>query len=304
MKTEKLILNYQRRGIKLSVSDNKLHFSAPQNILTDEDKDILKKNKKEIIKFLLDHTESEIIVDEEDKYEKFPLTDIQLSYLVGQDNVYKFGGTNCKIYTEIEYEQIELNKAQYAWEQVIKYNDMLHAVINQEGTQEILSSYTVPQIVFSDLSDMENAEVIIAQKRESLTKKQYRVGTWPLFDVEITKLKNKYILHVIEYLLRLEMFDEAIVKNKVFLDYYIPMLRADCNMLATYQYRSHERMSCDFDIWYGKEDKNIHREKIEKWRECTNGNVKIEEMAGGHFFVDIEKQCICEMINQKLLEVQ
>ena len=52
MKTEKLILNYQRRGIKLSVSDNKLHFSAPQNILTDEDKDILKKNKKEIIKFL------------------------------------------------------------------------------------------------------------------------------------------------------------------------------------------------------------------------------------------------------------
>ena len=49
---------------------------------------------------------------------------------------------------------------------------------------------------------------------------------------------------------------------------------------------------------------NIHREKIEKWRECTNGNVKIEEMAGGHFFVDIEKQCICEMINQKLLEVQ
>lgn len=48
---------------------------------------------------------------------------------------------------------------------------------------------------------------------------------------------------VIEYLLRLEMFDEAIVKNKVFLDYYIPMLRADCNMLATYQYRSHERMS-------------------------------------------------------------
>ena len=109
---------------------------------------------------------------------------------------------------------------------------------------------------------------------------------------------------VIEYLLRLEMFDEAIVKNKVFLDYYIPMLRADCNMLATYQYRSHERMSCDFDIWYGKEDKNIHREKIEKWRECTNGNVKIEKMAGGHFFVDIEKQCICEMINQKLLEVQ
>ena len=127
---------------------------------------------------------------------------------------------------------------------------------------------------------------------------EYLIGSILEFPAEGTRED------VIEYLLRLEMFDEAIVKNKVFLDYYIPMLRADCNMLATYQYRSHERMSCDFDIWYGKEDKNIHREKIEKWRECTNGNVKIEEMAGGHFFVDIEKQCICEMINQKLLEVQ
>lgn len=39
-------------------------------------------------------------------------------------------------------------------------------------------------------------------------------------------------------------------------------------------------------------------ERMYQWK-C-----KIEEMAGGHFFVDIEKQCICEMINQKLLEVQ
>ena len=86
-------------------------------------------------------------------------------------------------------------------------------LLNQEGTQEILSSYTVPQIVFSDLSDMENAEVIIAQKRESLTKKQYRVGTWPLFDVEITKLKNKYILHI-----SLDMLVAVFCKHKCYLN--------------------------------------------------------------------------------------
>lgn len=84
--------------------------------------------------------------------------------------------------------------------------------------------YTVPQIVFSDLSDMENAEVIIAQKRESLTKKQYRVGTWPLFDVEITKLKNKYILHISLDMLVADFVSINVILNEFEEVYYVLLI--------------------------------------------------------------------------------
>lgn len=196
MNIVKLILHYQKRGIKLSIVDGKLHFSASQNALTNEDKNILKKYKAQIVEYLLNNSESEIIVDKEGKYNEFPLTDIQSSYLVGQNNIYKFGGTNCKIYAEIEFEELILKKAQKAWEEVIKCNDMLHAIIEKNGVQRILKIYNVPQIAYTDLSKKSDVQSILYNKRMRLTKKKYKVGTWPLFDVEISKLQDRYIFHI------------------------------------------------------------------------------------------------------------
>lgn len=196
MNIAKLILNYQKRGIKLTVVDGRLHFTSPRNILTDEDKNILKKWKGEIIEYLLNNGESEIIIDKEGKYNEFPLTDIQASYLIGQDDIYRFGRTNCKIYTEIEFEELDLKRTQYAWEQVVNYNDMLHAIIEKSGVQKILKTYKVPQIKYSDFSEEKDIEYLFQEKRIRLTKKQYEAGTWPLFDVEVSKLNNRYVLHI------------------------------------------------------------------------------------------------------------
>lgn len=106
---------------------------------------------------------------------------------------------------------------------------------------------------------------------------------------------------IIKYLLDLEMFDENIVRNNVFLDYYIPMLRADCKMLDTYNHQIHDKLQCGFDVWFGTEDKNTDYEKAEKWQRYTYGYVRMEGMQGGHFFVDTNKEYICEKINKKLL---
>lgn len=107
---------------------------------------------------------------------------------------------------------------------------------------------------------------------------------------------------VIKYLLGLEMFDENIIRNNVFLDYYIPMLRADCKMLETYNYQVHDKFQCGFDVWLGTEDKNTAYEKAKKWERYTYGSIKIEEIEGGHFFVEANKEYICERINKRLLD--
>ena len=129
MRIEALLLSYQKRGVTLSLNGEKLRFTAPQNTLTQEDLAILKERKAELMEYLQAHRQSKLITDSENRYARFPLTDIQSSYLVGQEHFYQYGGTNCKIYTEFTFEELNLERVQWAWEQVIRHNDMLHAVI-------------------------------------------------------------------------------------------------------------------------------------------------------------------------------
>lgn len=107
---------------------------------------------------------------------------------------------------------------------------------------------------------------------------------------------------ITEYLLGLGMFDENVLKNDMFLEYYIPMLIADCKMLDTYMHNEHEKLKCDFDILFGKEDKTVNYEKTEKWKDVTDGETRIEVREGGHFFVDTQKDFICGLINERLLK--
>lgn len=197
MSIEELLLSYRQKGVELSLNGDKLKFSAPKGTLTEDDKAVLKENKARIIEYLSKHSDNDVIIDKEHIYDEFPLTDIQSSYLVGQDSLYKYGGTNCKIYSEFEFDELDHEKVQEAWEKVIKQNEMLHAVIESKGVQRVLREYTVPAVKLTDISSMseDEAEKYLEDKRTELTLKQYPAGTWPQFDLEMTVLKDRFMLH-------------------------------------------------------------------------------------------------------------
>jgi pyochelin synthetase len=197
MSIEELLLSFRQKGVELSLNGDKLKFSAPKNTITEQDKLTLKDNKARIIEYLSGHPDNGVIIDKEHIYDEFPLTDIQSSYLVGQDDLYKYGGTNCKIYSEFEFDELDHQKVQEAWAEVIRQNEMLHAVIESKGVQRVLKEYTVPEVKLTDISSMNEEETkkYLANKRTELTLKQYPAGTWPQFDLEMTVLNNRYMLH-------------------------------------------------------------------------------------------------------------
>ena len=106
---------------------------------------------------------------------------------------------------------------------------------------------------------------------------------------------------MVDYLLSLKMFDENILKNRMFLDYYIPLLKADCKMLETYTYEEKEKLNCNLDILYGEDDQTVRFEKAKKWEMITLGKTNIEKRKGGHFFIDKEKDYVCDLINERLI---
>ncbi len=194
---ESILLSYQERGIELSLNDGKLKYVAPIGTITGDDIEFLKKHKERIIQFLATHTESKVIVDKENRYKEFPLTDIQFSYLMGQDNSYRYGGTNCKIYSEFEFDELKIDRVQKSWEKVVNTNDMLHAIIDESGIQRILKDYEIPDIEYTDirqLNDVQQAKYL-KDKRDELTVKKYVPGEWPQYTVEITRSSDKYVLH-------------------------------------------------------------------------------------------------------------
>ncbi len=118
--------------------------------------------------------------------------------MVGSNESYSYGGIGCKIYCEIKYPKLDLVKLQNAWNQVIDNNDMLHAKININGTQQILDNYILPKIKFWEMED--SKERIIDEHlkniKERLSTKKYEIGEWPLYDLEVTNLKDSSILHL------------------------------------------------------------------------------------------------------------
>ena len=73
-------------GIRLWQEDGKLKYSAPQGALTSEIRSVLKQQKADIIDFLKkDAEEVAVVHDEDNRYQPFPLTDIQSAYLIGRN---------------------------------------------------------------------------------------------------------------------------------------------------------------------------------------------------------------------------
>ncbi len=191
-KIVEIITLCRRKGIELWVDGDKLKFKASEAIMNDEIKNSLRQNKQDIIAYLKQDTDFEKFEsDELNRYEVFPLTDVQSAYLLGRNQSFVYGDTACQIYQEFEYERLDHVKVQNIWNELIQRHDMLRAVVHQDGYQQILEK--VPEFVVP-FYDVKNADSFTTIRNE-LSEKKYSVGEWPMFSVAISNHKKGSILH-------------------------------------------------------------------------------------------------------------
>lgn len=188
------IKEFEERGIKLWVDGDKLRYKASRGSLETRDIEFLKKNKLRIIQYLNRVREDEALVESpQNMFEPFPQNDIQLAYSMGKSMKLKYGGVCCHTYMEIEYSYLEAGKVQMIFNELIKVHPMLHAVIQADGTQRVLETY--PQFRIEYHKDKDFNGEIIKSIRSRLSEKFYPNDMWPQFDIAVTELPNKSILH-------------------------------------------------------------------------------------------------------------
>ncbi|NJL80779.1 MAG: non-ribosomal peptide synthetase, partial [Richelia sp. SM2_1_7] len=204
MNINQLLKQLEQREIKLLVKNERLIIEAPKGVLTPELRNSLTEHKLDIIR-LLEQTEINtnsipaIEPDSSNKYEPFPLTDIQQAYWIGRSGIFDLGSVAINGYIEFEAENLDLSRLGTAWQKLIVRHDMLRTVVLPTGEQQILEKVPTYEISILDLREVENLEAqsILSDIREKLSHQMLPCDRWPLFDIRATYLdEHRMRLHI------------------------------------------------------------------------------------------------------------
>ncbi|WP_282785978.1 condensation domain-containing protein, partial [Nocardia sp. CC201C] len=178
-----LIARLRRLGIELWTEEGALRYRAPAGVFTDADKQTLKRHRDEVIALL--SAQRTLTPAPEQRFEPFPLTDVQSAYLLGQTDAFEYGGVSCHGYLEVWLGDVDPEAVQAAWAELVRRHDMLRAVVDPTtGTQRVLPEVPPVRVRRDDSAERVRAE---------LSHARYDAAHWPLHTLCLTP---GWLLHI------------------------------------------------------------------------------------------------------------
>lgn len=130
------------------------------------------------------------------RYDPFPLTPIQESYVMGKQAELTEDAVGCQQYLEFEVRDLDVERLRQAWQRLVEHHDMLRALVTADGRQRVLPQASPVSIRVHDLTSIAPAEAErrLEQVRQHLTRRRYEAGEWPPFTIEASLLKTGAVL--------------------------------------------------------------------------------------------------------------
>ncbi|WGV25108.1 non-ribosomal peptide synthetase [Halotia branconii] len=197
MNIEQLVADLNKQGVKLWVDGEQLRVNAPKGILTAETRDLLAKNKAELILLLHNknkistHTDSPLIKC--DRTQNLPLSFAQERlWLLNQlepDNPFYNEQLALKLHG-----QLNITALEQSLNQIITRHEALRTnfrTINDQPVQVIADNLTL-NILVLDLTDLPEGERAIATQQLAIeeTTKPFDLANSPLIRVSVLKLTD------------------------------------------------------------------------------------------------------------------
>jgi surfactin synthase thioesterase subunit len=85
------------------------------------------------------------------------------------------------------------------------------------------------------------------------------------------------------------------------MDVFLPVLRADFELIETYEYRFDERLSCPITAYGGLLDQDVPVESLRQWGEHTWTACRVRMFPGGHFFIHTAQTHFVDVLRRDLL---
>ena len=145
------------------------------------------------------HSKTKEIVIEHDsknRYEPFPLTEVQQAYWLGRKNDFDLGNVAAHIYFEESILSEEIKPLQDAWNLLVQRHDILRMVVTRDGQQRILKDVPEYVIHYEGFTNDRNANENLDIARKRLSHQVFSGEQWPLFELCVTLVnKNEAIVH-------------------------------------------------------------------------------------------------------------
>ena len=100
----------------------------------------------------------------------------------------------------------------------------------------------------------------------------------------------------VEALRDLDGTPEEILNNSELIQWLLPLLRADFR-IADQHLAPRIPLNCPLTVLAGTEDETVSPSEVEAWRELAAGDFAIHWVAGGHFFVEHNREWVLETVN-------
>lgn len=101
---------------------------------------------------------------------------------------------------------------------------------------------------------------------------------------------------------RLQGTPEEILQNEELLQLLLPALRADFEIVETYQYTPGLPLPCPITVFCGRQDSEAPPSSVSGWEKQTNRLCRFHFFQGGHFFLHHEQKNVLDALTRELLE--
>ena len=137
-------------------------------------------------------SELELQVSVAERFQPFPLTDLQQSWLYARSGRVLGAAGAAVIYQEADVASLDIGRLEFAWQEVLRAHGMLTVRISTRGSQQLTQEIPQFALVSADLSALSKSERISAVA-ETRNKMLAHVGVsgGPLFDLRLSRLDEK-----------------------------------------------------------------------------------------------------------------
>ena len=126
----------------------------------------------------------------------FALSSLQMAYFMGRQDIYELGGFSTHNYFEFET-KADIPRLERALNRLIIDQEMLRAVIDQDGTQHIIPNVEPYKIAVKDISGLsqDEKEKVLREIRSEMSHAVFDISRYPLFEFRCLKLdeERKYL---------------------------------------------------------------------------------------------------------------